>query len=112
LLLRRLLRRLSAGVGQTARAQRARVEFYRRLEAVLARQGLVRSASQTQHEFALAAGVTIAQAAGRDHLAALPVRVADAFYHVRFGGATLDNRQAQEVEQALAELQQAAGKKG
>ena len=67
-----------------------RVEFYRRFEALLARRGLVRPPSQTQREFAARAGRELAQRTGDERLAVLPVQVAEAFYRVRFGGATLD----------------------
>lgn len=109
LLVRRLFRKVSAAAGATSRAARPRVEFYRRLETVLGRRGLVRSASQTQREFAMAAGEALARATGRDQVAGLPLCVAEAFYLVRFGAAALDKQQALAVEQALAELEQAAG---
>jgi len=83
---------------------RAEVEFYRRLETILARWGLVRAPSQTQREFAADAGVRLAAETGRPTLAPLPTVVADAFYHIRFGRRPLDNLQAREVEHAVAEL--------
>ena len=52
---RRLWRRLAGRPAGSARRARPRVEFYRRFEALLARQGLVRSAGQTPREFAAAA---------------------------------------------------------
>jgi len=97
--------------GRTARGTRslgARVEFYRRLEAALARFGLVRSPAQTQREFARQAGRRIAESTGEGHLAGLPGQVVEAFYRVRFGGTTLDSTQADAVEQALRRLKQAA----
>jgi len=101
--------RLAGRSDPAARGAGARVEFYRRLEAVLARFGLTRPASQTQREFAREAGMTIATSTGEHHLAALPGRVVEAFYRVRFGGTPLDSPQAEEVEQALRQLKQAAG---
>jgi len=86
---------------------RARVAFYRRLETLLARRGLVRRPSQTPREFALAAGRRIAGWAGQERLALLPVQVADAYYLVRFGDKALDESQAEAVEQALAGVEQA-----
>ncbi len=82
----------------------AGVEFYRRLEVLLARQGITRHPGQTQHEFADAAGAQIARSTGRLRLAPLPGRVAEAFYQVRFSQLPLDNDQAQAVEHALDEL--------
>jgi hypothetical protein len=84
--------------------RRVEIEFYRRLENLLARHGLVREPAQTQREFAAAAGACLAAVTGKGRLESLPGVVADAFYRVRFGRQPLDNLQAQTVEQALAEL--------
>jgi protein-glutamine gamma-glutamyltransferase len=86
------------------RSRRVEIEFYRRLETLLARHGLVREPAQTQLEFAAAAGACLAAIGGKSDFASLPTLVADAFYRVRFGRQPLDNLQAQKVEQALAEL--------
>ncbi len=105
--LRRLLRWLSARFGwsRAAAARRAtRVEFYRRLEAILARRGLVRGAAQTQREFAASASRQLARSTGDAELAAVPVQIAEAFYRVRFGRLRLDEAQAEAVEQALRKL--------
>jgi hypothetical protein len=92
-----------------ARAGRARttIGFYRRLEVLLLRHGLTRSAAQTQREFAREAGAKIARSTGQNQLAGLPVQVAECFYHVRFGGARLNRSQSETVEQALRRLEQA-----
>jgi hypothetical protein len=95
--------------GSAAR-RRSRVEFYRRLEALLGRHGLVRLDSQTHREFAEEAGQRIALAAGSGDCAPLPGLVVEAFYQVRFGGAALDNPRAQAVEQALRRLEQLDGR--
>lgn len=93
------------GAGKTARASRlSQVEFYRRFESILASRGLVRKPCQTQREFALAAEARLAESTGDRWLAALPMQIAEAFYRVRFGRQSLDNSQAEAVEQALAEL--------
>ena len=95
-----------------SRRRRARrtvqVEFYRRLENLLARRGLVRVPGQTQREFAAVAGVRLAMTTGEHRMADLPALVADAFYLVRFGGKPLDSLQSQAVEHALAEMASAA----
>jgi len=101
---RRLWRRLAGRDASAAAGRAENVEFYRRLEVLLARHGLVRTAGQTQREFAAAAGLRLAAAAGQPRLAGLPCQVADAFYRVRFGRLPLDNPQAQAVEHALMEL--------
>jgi hypothetical protein len=91
---------------RAARGRRTRVEFYRRFEALLARRGLVRRPSQTQREFALAAAAKIGERVGDRHLAPPALDVVAAFYLVRFGGATLDEPQAEAVEHALVKVQQ------
>jgi hypothetical protein len=80
------------------------VDFYRRLEALLARRGLRRSSGQTQQEFAEAAGERWAALGHDPRLTVLPGFIAEAFYRVRFGRQPLDKCQAQKVEQALGEL--------
>jgi hypothetical protein len=106
---RKLLWRFTARVDAAGRRARTRVEFYRRLETLLARLGLIRAAQETQREFAREAGVKIAAATGQAHLADLPIQVAEAFYRVRFGGIPLDSPQTEAVEQALNQLKQAVG---
>ena len=96
-----IVTRLTPTVPRKARPD---VDFYIRLEALLARHGLVRSAGQTQHEFAAVAGAKIAEVTGRPHVASLPARVVEAFYQVRFGRHPLDSPQTEAVEHALAEL--------
>ena len=106
-LLRRLLLRLWAygSGGRTGRSRRpCQVAFYRRFETLLSRQGIVRAAGQTQHEFAVAAGLRLAGPSGEPQWAALSATVAQAFYRVRFGRQPLDNIEAEAVEHALAEL--------
>lgn len=85
----------------------AAVEFYRRLEALLARQGLVRRAGQTQREFAALAAARLPTALPGGSCGELVVLVAEAFYQVRFGHQELDHRQARAVEQALGRLRAA-----
>jgi hypothetical protein len=82
----------------------AKVEFYRRLENLLAQHQLVRSASQTQREFALVSGGQLAESPETKGVAALPRHIVEAYYKVRFGGRPLDSAESQAVEQALSEL--------
>lgn len=103
-LVRRLRARWAGNHAGRPRGRRTEIEFYRRLESLLARQGLLRAVGQTQREFAEAAGLRLALAAGEPRLAGLPGVVADAFYRVRFGRQPLDNLAVQAVEHALAEL--------
>ena len=107
----RLLARLawSWGIGRAfggIRRRRARVKFYRRLEAVMKRHGLNRPTNQTHREFATEARQRIAQSAEAGHLANLPGEITEAFYHVRFGGTALDSKRTQEVEHALGRLEE------
>ncbi len=89
------------------RAIRARPEiaFYRHFEALLARRGFVRPPCQTQLEFARVAGSQLAGEADLPAAATLARRVVDSFYRVRFGHAPLDSRQAEALEQSLAEIE-------
>jgi hypothetical protein len=82
----------------------AKVEFYRRLEIILAQHQLVRAASQTQREFALVSGGQLAESPETKGVAALPRHIVEAFYQVRFGGRPLDSAESLAVEQALTEL--------
>jgi hypothetical protein len=103
IVLRRRLRR-AGQAGRGTRNARTMIEFYRRLEALLARLGLTRLPAQTQREFAREAGVKIAASTGEHDLAELPGQVVEAFYRVRFGGMPLDKPQAEAVELALKQL--------
>ena len=93
--------RLSGAARNTSHGPQIEVEFYRRLEALLANRGLVRRTGQTQREFADSAGSALAAVSGETGLELMPLCVAEAFYRVRFGRLPLDNDQAQAVEQAL-----------
>lgn len=80
------------------------IEFYRRLETLLARHGLHRGVGQTQREFAREAGLRLAEITGHAQLTPLPDQVVEAYYGVRFGCLPLDNDRAETVEQALRQL--------
>ncbi len=79
------------------------VEFYRRLETLLARHGLRRGKAQTQLEFAQAAGHKLQAKFGLG-AACLPRQLVESFYRIRFGGQALDSAESQAVEQVLDEL--------
>ncbi len=95
--------RWSGGRDATLRRRETQVQFYRRLEAILAQHGLVRLGAQTQREFVLAAGARLPATDGRQP-AALGEAIVEAFYRVRFGCQPLDRSQVQAVEHALAAL--------
>jgi hypothetical protein len=102
-IVRMIARRWSRRGVQRSKRPLTHVEFYRRLEALLARHGIRRSPHETQREFASAASGKLHARLAPAHLARVR-QLAETFYHVRFGGAALDSRQSQVVEQGLAEL--------
>jgi transglutaminase-like putative cysteine protease len=92
----------------SAPARRAPViEFYRRLEALLARAQLKRHTGQTQREFARVAGELLRDRAAAAEAASAPLLVVEAFYRVRFGGSELSREEADRVERSLAALEAA-----
>jgi hypothetical protein len=102
---RRLYRQTRAGPDE--KRPPPAVLFYQRLEAALRPLGLERGRSQTQAEFAIVAGGVLADSPQTLALASMPRRVAEAFYRVRFGRRTLDDHEAQAVEQAVTQLESA-----
>jgi hypothetical protein len=64
-----------------------------------------RRPEQTQREFAAAAAARLAALPGGAEITAIPRQIVEVFYRVRFGGATLDNDEMQEIEQALTTLE-------
>ncbi len=107
-LIRAILARLTARPDSATAGVRARVDFYRRLEAVLARHGQVRPAALTPREFALAAGRRMAESTGQEQLAPLPELIVEAFYRVRFGQIPLDETQSEAVRAALEALEESS----
>jgi hypothetical protein len=103
----KLMPRRTRAAPARQRQDRPDVDFYRRLEVLLARFELTRRASETQREFARHAGQTLARRTGQAQLGSLPPQLAEAFYGVRFGGSDLDGTQATAVAQALQKLEQA-----
>ncbi|HEX7446593.1 MAG TPA: transglutaminaseTgpA domain-containing protein [Pirellulales bacterium] len=106
-ILRPLARVLVRWWGRRAGKRRTssrRVEFFEQFEKLLARHGMRRQPHQTQREFALASGGQLAETPATRPVAALPRRIAELYYHVRFGGRDLDNAELQAVQQALSTL--------
>jgi hypothetical protein len=87
------------------------VDFYRRMESLLAKLRILRPASVTQRAFAVDAGSQLALRTDDPRMARLTVEIAEAFYRVRFGGEALDKSRADSVEQALASLERAVRKR-
>ncbi|MBN2475315.1 MAG: DUF3488 domain-containing protein [Pirellulales bacterium] len=102
--LRRVWGRWSGRPAAEAGGNRADVEFYRRFERLLARNGLIRRRGQTPREFAADAAARLAAGAGCPHWESLSLQVVEAFYRVRFGRLPLDSTQAETVEQALGQI--------
>jgi hypothetical protein len=106
--LSRLARRLRGPRKRAPKTLRVVVEFYERLESLLAELGLVRPETLTQCEFAQAAADGLTARGLPPSVASVPIRVTDAFYRVRFGRRHLDKHQLHAVEQALTLLEQAS----
>jgi hypothetical protein len=103
-MVRRILRIARPQQMRAGSLKDAEVEFYRRLEAILARRNLMRSPAQTQREFALRVGDELATDPQTIQVAAIPRRIAELFYRVRFGREHLDEQHLDAVERGLAEL--------
>lgn len=80
------------------------VDFYVRLEQVLAGRQLKRTAEQTQREFVQSACGELAETAATRGVSNLPRRIVEAFYRVRFGGRSLDDVERREIDDALNAL--------
>jgi len=94
----------SAAIEKRSAASSPTVDFYVRLEAVLGRRRLVRTADQTQSEFIQAACGELAELPETRAVAILPRKIVEAFYRVRFGKRALEGTQQAEIEQALLKL--------
>jgi hypothetical protein len=89
--------------GRARAAAKSRIEFYRRFEALLARHGLRRAATETPLELARRAS-TVLSARGAIHVNGLPSRLVAAFYDIRYGQKPLDRVTAAALEQSLDEF--------
>lgn len=87
----------------------AQVAFYRRLEQLLSEIQLQRGNSQTPREFATQAAATFSKHSETQTVVSLPQHLVDLFYRVRFGRHPLDNRDMDEVEQALEQIEAGVG---
>jgi transglutaminase-like putative cysteine protease len=83
-----------------------RIEFYERFTKLLARQGLVREASQTPGEFAEAASKHLARQLSATDLGTAPDSVTALFYRVRFGCEPLSDDEAARLNSLLTRLEQ------
>lgn len=91
-----------------ARGGASRVDFYRRLQELLAKQGWRRRANQTPREFA---EEVLARLSGPTQAGGGPAisQVTEAFYQVRFGQEPLSTGEAEAVTRGLDELAAALG---
>jgi transglutaminase-like putative cysteine protease len=83
------------------------LEFYARLTRLVAPLGLIRQEGQTQQEFANKIRDQLLQLQQADSIASLPGKIVQVFYRVRFGGASLDTVEQENIEQDLSKLEQA-----
>jgi len=89
------------------RRRPGQVEFYTKLEALLARHGWTRSDGKTQREFALEVNADLVHSFSQRAVAAIPRRLVESFYRVRFGGEALDVDETQSLERSLEDLERA-----
>jgi hypothetical protein len=101
----RLWRLIAGKRGKRRVGPKIEVEFYRRLEQLLKKNGLIRPLGQTPREFAGFAGRWLADLTGENRLAPLPAQIVEAYYGVRYGRHTLDDPQSQKIDQMLQEME-------
>ena len=110
----RLLRRLFIGVDITERRRQASIEFYVRMEKLLASVSINRKPSETQREFASRAVQILferlwksdASAEGAEkpsfeHLDRSAEQIVDSFYRVRFGNEDIKKEELDRIENDL-----------
>ena len=104
LVMRRRLRRAAthSPVEMARNSIKQVLPVYQELLDLLADHGLTPGPGRT-HEFARDAGKLLSQSQALA-LAALPARMADAYYRVRFGGQTLPESETKELEAAVKQL--------
>lgn len=82
-----------------------RVDFYSHLQRVLARHGLHRSIGQTPRQWAASVGTQLRPIPGGAVAADGIEEVVEAYYHVRFGQAQLDEEQISRIDQMLLAIE-------
>jgi hypothetical protein len=103
LLLRLVRRWRPSAASNMARRRQRPPGFYLRLQSLLGRLHLRRTAGQTARELAGAAMRKLQMPPTRA-ASKLPGEIVEAYYRVRFGGAALDSQEQAAIEHALAEL--------
>ncbi len=104
---RRRQRRLQKTPEISKHALPSEVLFYRRLEQILSDANLRRSRVQTQREFAMAVAADLAERPATARYSAIPRKLVDLFYRVRFGCHALSEDTQHEIERDLDELESA-----
>lgn len=90
---------------------KVQIEFYERFAKLLAREGLVRAASQTPAEFAETASHQLAERLSAAELERTPDSFANLFYQVRFGNKPLSAEEVTRLDSLLARLEAAFGRR-
>lgn len=90
---------------QAAMRRRHEVDFYRRLESLLAHGRWNRTTAQTPREFAAAAQRSLAASRVTAPAAFVPPEVVEAYYEVRFGNRALDAPRIDAIERGLDRLE-------
>ena len=99
--------------GRRASTPSAGVAFYRRWQQVLFRRcGLEPTAGQTPREFAAAVSERFAAVPALAPLRAVPARLAELFYRVRYAGEALSAADDQEAARLIAQVEQALASLG
>ena len=95
-----------AGDASEAGAAAPQVPFYERFCRLSARAGLERTSVETQQEFALGIRRQLtSRLENPDRPAALPARLTDFFYAVRFGGKPLSREDQADVDRMLGDYE-------
>lgn len=105
--LARVLRRTERQNRKSRRSLQATIAIYVKLERVLEKYRITRPPHQTQREFAMNVGASMANNGLDKELCTLPLRVVDLFYGLRFGDSMLDDDVESEILFELANLQTA-----
>lgn len=101
----RFAHRLIAHYRRHRSRARIEVEFYERFRKICESQGLRRESSQTQREFAAIVARRMNALLAAAGLAEFPERLIEAFYRVRFGAESLDDRLIEEMDRRLSDLE-------
>src|SRR5205814_6392815 len=97
--------RASRASGAGRRRSAPQVDFYVRLERLLARCGFSRRDAQTAWEFASASAGALAASPVTMAAAPLLPPIVEAYYRVRFGGPPLSDEERERLDEELLRLE-------